>query len=77
MDLYMERKAIRKVAKRYGISEQKAVQEIELAIQAAFEQIARENDVDDLAKWMEIPCAGTFPNAYELVDYLSNKVNNA
>ena len=68
------RHAIRKVARNHGITEQEVVREIEIAIQAALEAASRENDHAALARWKGIPCCGEYPNAYELVDYLSDKL---
>ena len=77
MELKKARWSIRQVAKNHGLSEEEVVKEIEIAIQAAFESVLREKDAVALERWREIPCAGVIPNAYELVDYLSCKINKS
>ena len=78
MNLTKTKRAIRKVAKRHGMTEQDVVMEIEIAIREALDGASRGNDHAALCRWNEIPCAGDVPNGYELVDYLSGKlVNNS
>ena len=77
MELRKARRSIRQVARNHGLAEEEVVKEIEIAIQAAFEAVLREKDAVALERWQEIPCAGVIPNAYELVDYLSCKLNNS
>ena len=71
-----ERKAIREVAKKHGITEIEAVANIEEAISAAIRNAKEENNGDVLLRWKEIPCVGEYPNAYELVRYLAQKARH-
>ena len=77
MELKKAKWSIRQVARNHGLAEEEVVKEIEIAIQAAFEAVLREKDAAAIERWREIPCAGVIPNAYELVDYLSCKLNNS
>lgn len=72
MDIKQARRAIRKVAKKNGTTEQAVVSEIEKAIQAAVEGA----DGQTLARWEQIPCSGKIPNAYELIAYLGYSMGN-
>ena len=67
--------AIRKIARKQGLSEKEVVTEIEEAIAEAIICAAKEKDANALELWKEIPCEGAYPNAYELVDYLAGKVS--
>ena len=73
MNLKKARRALRAVAKRQGLSEREVVAAIEPAIAQAY----RQGDGKILAQWEKIPCAGDMPTAYELVAYLSERVNQA
>lgn len=77
----MERKkaqrAIKYVARKYGVSESEVVKEIEDTIAETLETIRRENNYEAMAKWQKIPCAGEVPTAYELVAYLGGKLIQA
>ena len=77
MELKKAKWSIRQVARNHGLAEEEVIKEIEIAIQAAFEAVLREKDAAAIERWREIPCAGIIPNAYELVDYLSCKLNNS
>lgn len=77
MEFRKAKRAIRRVAKKYGITEQEAVKEIENAIHSAIMESNRNEDQAVLDRWKEVPSSGAYPNAYELVEYLAEKVNNS
>ncbi len=65
--------ALRKVAKKEGISVNQVIRDIDDTILEAWFTARRENNQEVLALWREIPCKGKLPTALELVVYLSEK----
>lgn len=74
MNIRKIRRAIRATAKVHGISETQAEAEIENMIRKIVEKARREMDEQTLLKWKKIPSKGDIPTAYELIDYLSEKL---
>lgn len=66
MDVERARWAMKKIARRQGLTEKQVVADIEFAIDEALETAHRESDLEVLAKWEAIPCKGSRPTAYEL-----------
>ena len=74
MDLRNARQAIIQAAQIHGITEKEAVKEIGEAIGIAIGDAISRNDHAMLDLWKEIPCEGDYPNAYELVAFLCEKL---
>ena len=74
MNLRKAKRAIRQVAKSQGLSEKQVVETIEKAIAEGISASRRDGDLRAVRLWREIPRKGEPPTAYELVAYLSGKV---
>lgn len=66
--------ALRKVAKMEGISVQEVVRNIEDVIKEAYSTAQKENDLQVLERWKDIPCENEIPTAVELVTYLGDRL---
>ena len=71
MDKKRIRRAIQTVARRNGTTVDAVLWEMEETIEAAL----ADADAETVLRWKAIPCAGTRPDAYELIDYLYGKLN--
>ena len=68
--------ALLQVAERNGTSLENVIHEIESSIREAIDTAKRENNQLALNKWKEIPCAGEYPSAVELITYIGAQVKN-
>lgn len=73
MDIRKVRRAVRKVAKRNGVSQEQVLSEIDSAIHAAINTARINKDHSILNRWKAIPREGEIPTAYELLTYLAEK----
>lgn len=64
---------IQEMARRSGITEQKAAMDIEASIREAINNAYKKNNWQVILRWKRIPCSGSIPTAYEFVAYLGEK----
>lgn len=67
-------KALLQVARENGTTLENVIAEIESGIREAIATAKRENNQAALDKWKDIPCAGEYPTAPELITYVGNQV---
>ncbi len=67
-------KALLQVAEENGVSLNEVITEIESAIRDAVEQAIRDNNLEALAMWAQIPCQGEYPSAVELIAYIGGQI---
>lgn len=74
MDVSKFQSAIRTAAAGHALSEAEFVSEIENAIRLTLEKAVEEENLEVLSKWQKIPCAGEYPSAYEMMEYLCEEL---
>ena len=67
-------KALLQVAEKNGVSLNEVVTEIETAIRNSIEQAIKDNNVEALAMWAQIPCQGEYPSAVELITHIGGQI---
>ncbi len=61
MDTKKAHRAVQKIAKREGVSEEEIIADIDRAIAQAVLRVREQNDMAAIAQWERIPCAGAVP----------------
>lgn len=74
MEMESVRRALQETARRHGVTEEQVVLEIESAIEAAISQAGKEGNQKVLDQWEKMKCKDRYPNAYELVAYIGEKI---
>jgi len=73
MESRKARRIIQEMARRHGITEKKAAEDIEASIRKAISNAYKEKNRKVILRWKSIPCRGEIPTAYEFVAFLSEK----
>lgn len=74
MNMKAAHRAVKRIARREGISESEVVFHIELAMKEMRRDAYLSGDREKIARWEAIPHAGESPTAYEMTAYFSDEV---
>ena len=68
-------KIVEEIARDHGVDSATVLQEMDVAICKGYENAKTANDQNALLLWKMVPCQAEIPTAFELVQYMSQMLN--